>query len=518
VPVALALGTVAVPTLWVFGLMGWMSRPITPVSSTIPVLVMAVGITDAVHFLVRAHEFRRLFSTTREASIAVAAEIGSPTTVTAITSGLGFLSFLAGDMPNLQDFGLFAAVGIVGAWLLTFTALPVMFVRLRPAAPASPPPVFDLGDQFLRATREASRRRPARLIAITVALSLISLVGIAHLVPETSGWQLLGGSDPLVRSERLLRERLRPTDSLEVLYEAPAGHTIVEPIHLSRLARIEEALATVTNGRAVLSPLAVLRVAHREIAGTDLSVPPTASAAAQLLLLVEAADATSLGRILTPDHRLARLSAPYATDTTASIRIDQERVRTLLATAGVGPEGGMWNMTGTTILIAHQSDVILSSQIASFSTAFATIFLVILLFVRSLPLGLLGMIPNVLPVVAILGFMGFAGINLDVGTAMIASILLGVSVDDTVYFLIHYIHARQRGAGMSDAVAFTFAVAGKPALFCACVLALGFFVLGFSSFQSLSIFGVLSGFSVLLAVCCELVLMPATLELLGRRS
>jgi predicted RND superfamily exporter protein len=122
------------------------------------------------------------------------------------------------------------------------------------------------------------------------------------------------------------------------------------------------------------------------------------------------------------------------------------------------------------------------------------------------------MIPNALPVALVLGFMGWAGINLDMGTAMIASIVLGVSVDDTIYFLVHYQTARQQGTNVRDAVAYTFEKAGKAALFSAVFLALGFFVLAFSSFQSLAIFGLLAGITILLAAGSELLILPALLE------
>ena len=181
-------------------------------------------------------------------------------------------------------------------------------------------------------------------------------------------------------------------------------------------------------------------------------------------------------------------------------------------------DGTNWSLTGSTILLAHVSELVLEGQIASFTTAFVTIFVVLVVFLRSFRLGALGMLPNLYPVAVILAFMGFAGIYLDVGTAMIASILLGVSVDDTVYFLMHYQRARRQGADVADAIAYTFAIAGKPAIFCAGSLAIGFFVLGFSSFQSLAIFGLLSGVAVLLAAVTELILMPAVLRVTAGRS
>jgi predicted RND superfamily exporter protein len=248
-----------------------------------------------------------------------------------------------------------------------------------------------------------------------------------------------------------------------------------------------------------------------------LSVPTRGDQASQLLLLAEAADAEGVASVVTGDRRLARLSAGYAWGGSDAVREDLRILREELGALLGG--GGSWSLTGSIVLSAHVADLILEGQIASFSTAFLTIFAILFLFLRSLWLGALGMIPNVYPVAVILGFMGWTGINLDVGTAMIASILLGVSVDDTVYFLLHYQRARRGGATVRDAIAYTFSISGKPAIFCGSIIALGFFVLGFSSFQSLAIFGLLSGVAVVLAGATELFLMPALLEVTaGRRE
>jgi hypothetical protein len=515
--VVLALATVAIPTIWAFGLMCWIGRPITPIVSTMPILILVVGITDAVHFLVRVHDLRASVASLHEVVLRVAREVGAPTTVTAFAAALGFLSFLAARIPNLRDFGVFASVGILGAWLTTFTLIPAALACFGVRARPRPSAAFALADRALEVLRGFARRR-AWLVLGTAAVGLaISLLGLARLVPDNDTLKLLGEGDPLVRAEHFLRERLRPLDTLEVLYEPPEGESVTEPEALSRLVRAEAILEERMGARPVLSLLPVLRVAHRELVDGSLRVPTGGAQAGQLLLLAEAADADGVASVVTPDRRLARLSAGYPWGGSDAIREDlrvlRERLGALLGDAGT------WSLTGSIVLSAHVADLILEGQIASFSTAFLTIFAILFLFLRSIPLGVLGMIPNVLPVAAILGYMGWTGTNLDVGTAMIASILLGVSVDDTVYFLLHYQRARRGGATVRDAVAYTFSVAGKPAIFCGSIIALGFFVLGFSSFQSLAIFGLLSGVAVLLAGATELFLMPALLEVTaGRRE
>jgi hypothetical protein len=514
--VAITLATVTLPMVWAFGLMCWAGRPLSPVLSTMPILILVVGVTDAVHLLVRVHELHHVGQRLDDVVRAVVQDVGPPTTVTAITSALGFLSFTAGRVPNLRDFGTFAAVGILGCWLTTFTFTPasilLLRVRVRPGAPRS----FALGDAALECARMLSVRKSHLVLSVAAIALVVSALGISRITPENDTMKLFGEGEPIVKAERFLREHLRPLDTIEVLYEVPEGKTVAQPEVLARLGRAERLLEQRTGVSPVLSILPVLRIAHRELIGGALELPRTSEQAAQLLLMAEAADVATARRVVTPDGRFARLSAGYAWAGSRSVRDDL----TILA-ARLPPdqsEAGLWSLTGSLALSVHMGDVILESQIASFSTAFLTIFAVLFLFVRSLSLGLLGVILNGFPVVLVLGFMGLAEINLDVGTAMIASILLGVSVDDTVYFLLNYRRARIGGARVRDAIAYTFAVAGKPALFCAAILALGFFVLSFSRFQSLAIFGLLSGVAVLLAAIAELLLLPALLETIAARG
>jgi predicted RND superfamily exporter protein len=508
--VVLTLLAVGLPTLWTFGLMGWTGRPITPVSSTLPILILVVGVTDAVHFLVRAYELRGTRGSLEETLLEVAREVGPPTTVTALTSALGFLSFLAAPMPNLREFGVFAAIGILGAWLLSFSLLPVALVRLPRILRAPRSAAFGWGDRVLGAVHRVARRHAQAIAGATVAIAALALFGISRIEVDTDTISLRGERDAVVQDERFIREQLGAAAWLDVVVRAHDGRSLIESDALARLERAEAALAAEAAG-PVLSVLPALRIANRELGDGTLAVPRDPHAASQLLLLAEAADPDALARVLTPDRAAARLSAGFAWGGVAAIEQQTHRLGERLA--AILGDGEDWFVTGHPVFAARIGDLILESQVASFTTAFLTIFAVLFLFLRSVPLGLLGIVPNLFPVIAILGFMGFAGIHLDVGTAMIASILIGVSVDDTIYFLLHYREARRGGATVEDAVAHTFAIGGKPAIFCAAMLALGFGVLGLSSFRSLALFGLLSAGAVLLAVVAELFVLPALLEL-----
>jgi len=516
--VLLAMATSGVPGLWVFGLMGWLDRPISPISSMLPILILIVGVTDAMHFIVRVLDRAKSGDTADSVIQLVAREVGPPTTVTAATAALGFLSLLAGRIPSVRDFGLFAAIGIGAGWVLTFTLTPIVIRRigLSGSRPRSALPAFSLGDWILDEMRSIARRRAGTVLVASALLTVLAVHGVVQIVPENDPLKIIGSEDLLARSEQFISERLRPTASIEVVYSPPVGTRTFGADTLARLENLEAYLSSESGGSPVVSALPLLRIANRELVTDHLELPSSPDAAAQLLLILELANPEGVHRVVTPDGRAVRFSVAYDWSSGSAIEADLARIRREVDE--ILGEGGSREVTGSVFLAAHMGDLVLSSQLASFGTAFLTIFLVIFLFIRSIPLGFLGIVPNAFPVVLILGLMGYAGINLDVATAMIASIILGISVDDTVYFLMHYRNAREGGANVHDAIALSFARAGKPALFCTLILATGFLVLGLSQFQSLAVFGVLSSLAVLIAGASELFLMPAILEWLDRRT
>jgi predicted RND superfamily exporter protein len=149
--------------------MCWTGRPVTPVVSVMPILILVVGITDAVHFLVRVHDLQPTRESLREVLRRVAREVGTPTTVTAFTAALGFLSFVAARIPNLRDFGVFAALGILGAWLTTFTLLPAAIALFGAGLRPSASPAFALGDRVLEGIRGFARRRARTVLGVAAA-------------------------------------------------------------------------------------------------------------------------------------------------------------------------------------------------------------------------------------------------------------------------------------------------------------------------------------------------------------
>ena len=169
-------------------------------------------------------------------------------------------------------------------------------------------------------------------------------------------------------------------------------------------------------------------------------------------------------------------------------------------------------ITGLVPFFLKIDQYVVRSQINSFGVALLTTLLLLSALSQSWRLGLLAMAANVLPVLLILGLMGWSGIPLDISTVMIASIAIGIVVDDTIHFLYRYRRETQAGEAAMEGIKRAFDAVGPPILIISIVLSGGFFVMALSNFAPTSYFGLLSGLTVLVAILGDLILLPALIQ------
>jgi predicted RND superfamily exporter protein len=251
---------------------------------------------------------------------------------------------------------------------------------------------------------------------------------------------------------------------------------------------------------------------HRAETGGALGLPDDDRALRDELGLLEESGHALVRRFAEPELRALRLSVRLRAVGTAesaplvdAILTDADRL--------LGAEYEL-EPTGALYLVVHDSTRLVAQQVSSFGTAIALVVLAIGLLFRSLTYTVLALIPNVMPIVWTGGLMGVAGIELSTGTAMIASAVLGLVVDDTIYYLSHYRHA-YRGDAVAAIFETTRAV-GAPVTAASVSLVLGFWVGAFGSFKPTIYFSLLTGLTMITGVACDLLVLPASLVLTER--
>lgn len=519
-PAVAVLVSVGLAVVWTFGAMAWLGWPQSTLTQALAPLVLVIGVCDGIHVVARyaAERARAGPDAAPDALLRrVAADVGGPCAITTATTAAGFLSFASSELVSFGRFGGAAAFGVVAALATSFTLLPILLRSLAPRA--LPDRVPALWARGVRALGAAGRRRAGAILALALLAGVAGAFGLARLTVDASFEDLYGEESRVVRWVRFVGEHLRKPDTLEVDLALPEGAEPSEPEVLRSVARAGERLAALPElgpARSIVEPLGWMR---RLFSGDQPEAQAPAEsrrANARLLELLGRSDRRLAERFVAEEGRHLRISLP-------SEKPPQARLRALLAEARARldaslPEGLRATLTGPLQVVHALIDAVRATQLWSFAIAGLVVAGLVALFLRSATATALALVPTLLPVLWTLGAMGLVGVRLDVGSAMVAAVVLGLAVDDAVHLLAQY--GRRRAAGEAPGPAVEGAVrhVGRALVTTSLALAVGFSALALSPWRSIAAFGGLSAAAILAALAAALLVLPAGVHLLAGRG
>jgi predicted RND superfamily exporter protein len=513
--VALPLATTAVSVAVTQGIYGMVGLELNAITALLPPVIMVLAVAVSVHLVqgwVQAADDLR----GTERILAVVHKLAAPCFFCSLTTALGFSSLLLAELPAVRQFGLFAALGVVVSFIVGMTLVPVG-LSLWPAAGAGvhAVPEHRWLVRLLAASARVSTERPGVILAIFVVLTAAAAAAIPQVRNNTDLVRFLKPTAALFRDTMFIDEHLTGVHALEFLVERRDGAPLVRPGDVARIERFERTAAALPDVAATTSILPVLRQLARAERGDDsLALPTDAGDLDYLFALLEAAEDRSLiDKLLAPDARAARVTvrlhavgtavaAPLADRLTASAR------EIFGADYTVEPTGAFYH-------VAHDSNRLVRDQVRSFAVGILAVFAAIAFLLRSLRWTAVSLVPNVMPLVWTAGLMGATGIDLSSGTAMIASAVIGLVVDDTIHYLAEYRRCWRGDA--REAVFATTTGVGAALVMNNLVLVLGFWVGCFGSFKPTIYFSLLTGLTMISAMLCDLFVTPACLVLMDRR-
>lgn len=513
--VTAALVTLLVALVWTFGGLGTLGWPQDAILQTLAPLVLTTGVCDAIHLLSRYASLARTGPLTRagrrEALTRAAQEVARPCLVTTATTGGAFLSFATSDLETFVRFGVVAALGVAVCLVLTFSLLPLLVLALPAERAARAARVAEGWEAALDALARVALRRRAAILALTALLFAACGAGwLLHLRVDTDGYEMYGEHSRVIRWIRFVEQHLGRSDTLEIEIALPEGEALESPRTLRTLEALGAALASIEGlgpARSVVEPIGWL---HRMLHDDDPSrqrVAATHAANAALVELVDLQDPALLESWVSFDRAHLRVSVEAefqsAARRAAALQEVHEKLRALV------PPGWGVTLTGPYAVGHDWVRDVQSTQLRSFATAFALVFAVVAVALRSPAWAALAMIPTLLPVVVILGAMGLLGMSLDVGRSMIAAVILGIGVDDAVHLLVQHQRLHAQGAERAEAVRAAVVTVGRPVVTTSVALALGFLALMISPWQTVASFGFFVALGILLALVADLLVLPA---------
>ena len=508
-----SLAPVGVAVVWAFGTMGWLGWPQTAVTQALAPFVLVVGVCNAIHLLSRYAgdpQSRSVDPEQRRAAVVrVSRDVGGACAVASATTAGGFASFTTSGAVSFVHFGAISALGVMSALLLSFSLLPILLVGSGPLRGRTPSRV-SAWDGVLAAVARGAQRRAGLILALTAVGGVACGFGIVQLRAEVDVYHMFGERTRVVRWIRFVEENLRRAFTLEVSVGIPEGRSVEEPEILDEVQRLAAFLSGVEGldkPRSILDPLTWL---NRLLHGDDPSQQRPAESAegnAELLLLLSMQHPGATDRWLSLDRSRLRISVTAAAGSYSQGADIVASVRRYLGSE-LPPD---WDaeVTGPIRVYTDMVHEVQTTQLRSFATAALVVFTLVTVFLHSLPWALAAMVPTLIPVLATLGVMGAWGIYLDMGTAMVAAVVLGIAIDDTVHLLVQYQRRRDAGARPARAIQEAVRHVGRAVVTTSIALSLGFFVLTLSSWESVASFGFLSGVAILGAMVADLVVLPA---------
>jgi predicted RND superfamily exporter protein len=522
--VALPLASIGIGLIWLFGLMALIGARFTILALMLPTLLLAIGCSYIIHVLNQvgiadqssATDDAQIPSQRAAAIVRDALKfIAVPVVVSALTIMAGFLSLAFTAIPAIRETAVFAALGAAFTLILSLTFVPASLVLLnrRQAALKGSVPRYlglriGLGGGMVRMLERVGRFATGHqtwLYVITGIIVIISLAGMRRIKIDIDYFHFFRPSSETSVGVAEIGRRLAGAVTFDLVIEGPRAGALEDRAVLERISELQAFAESggMSHTLSVVDFLKHLNRAFHDGEAGHYAVPAEPAAIAELL-----SDRRQIGGFLTEDGRTARILVRSTLSSSramsGAIAELEQRGRELLP-------GFRVFATGTFVLLNRTSDLIAADQRQSLMIALLTIYAMLALLFRSWRVGVTALVPNLIPVLFFFGFMGWQGIPLNLTTSLVASVVLGLAVDNAVQFIVRFRSLQQESLGLREAIIQSLRLSGRPIIYANIALASAFAVFAFSTFEPIQSFGLLSAVTILGCVVEDLVLLPARL-------
>jgi len=479
--VFLPLAGVLMAEIWTIGTMAALGINIYTITTMLPILIMAIGIADAVHFLSRerllAHQ--QAYVHRKERLVEVMHELWKPMVMTSVTTGVGFLSMLSSDLPPIREFGVFAAVGIVYALLITMLLFPAALMLLsEQQSHAKRKPMFS---NYVEWSSKLILNYPKRIMAFFAILMVISTVGVMKIHVDASMVAQFKPNDPLRQADTVLNQHFSGTTSLDIMIDTGRENGLLEPVFLQNIVNLQQEIENnpVVGDTSSIAEFLVLmnQALHADDPAYHV-VPESSDLAAQYLLLYSFSGAPDdFETFMTGDYRQAHIRINMKTDSTEAVASLLTSLKDKTDIWFPEDQGYKVDWAGTGFTLHRLAEMIIDGQITSLALSILSIFLLCWLMFKRLLIAAIAMIPVSLAVTVNYGTMGNLGIPLDIATALTGAMALGIGVDFAIHYLHRYHEESIADNSYAESVTNTNRSVGHAILFNSIVVVGGFLVL-----------------------------------------
>ena len=512
----LAVGVIILGAIFpAMGIAGWLGWYLTPTSAIAPTIILTMTVADCVHFLVTQFHLMREGMSKKDAVLESLRINFKPIFLTSVTTVIGFLSMNFSDAPPFRDLGNMVAIGVTLAFILTVILLPALIVllpiRKKAGSEASRVIMGCLADLVIR------YRRVLLVINTVLAVVLICFAPQNELNDEFVKY--FDETVEFRQATEFLTENMGGIYSIEVVVESGDEGGINEPAYLLAVADLVDWFHKQSEVVHVNTLVDTYKRLSKNMHGDNdawFILPDERNLAAQYLLLYE-------------------MSLPYGLDLNNQVNINKSGSRLIVSLKDLSSNQmlafeqrtRLWvethlpiysvEATSPTLMFSHIGKRNIIRMMGGTFCALILISMILMIAFKSIRLGLVSLVPNLIPAGVAFGLWYFIDGRIGLGLSVVTGLTLGIVVDDTVHFISKYRFARQeRQMSQEDAVRYAFSTVGVALWITSVVLVSGFAILTLSHFTMNSTMGFMTAMTITVALVMDLLFLPPLLMRMGK--
>lgn len=500
----LPLLTILIALIWTIGGMQILGIPLNLITVIVPPLVMTVGLAYAMHVLTDYYNARYEHA---DAGLSnkllipeVMQKVGQPVLLAGLTTAAGFMALTFSPLPAIDQFAWASVLGIGSSVILALTFMPAAIRMFGcPVKRTAGAKIFSRIADLL--TRLILRRRNS-IIAIGIGVIVLSLIGAGKIEVGSDYIRDFPADHPVRQDFAAINQAYNGANGFSIVLDGYIDDSFVQPKNLQAVKNLQRWLNQQPEIGGTLSLVDHLELLHATLAGSHI-LPSDANTSKQLLVL---AGGNSLRGIVDNQFRTTRIIVSSRVDNSRKVSQLLERIERRLSAL---PKPLTAHISGDNVLITQTVDEIASGQLLSISIALLAVLIVLALLFTSIRTGLITLLPNILPVAVYFGALGWMGIQLSPTTSLIACIVLGIAVDDTIHYLARFNQEARESASERGGTYLALKGVLRPVTYTTIALVTGFLVLTTSELQNQVRFGALAAFTLFIAWISDITFTPA---------
>ena len=492
-------------------------------TANIPVFIVAIGIADAVHIYIIWLMYRKKGLNNIDSVSRTLTKNMMPIFLTSITTSVGFASLAISKVVPVATLGIATASGAVLAFILSITMMPALLLisgnKIKAQDDITLEHHEDIIEEKYKTLANFIIANNKRIIISTSLIFVVFAIGLFQVKVDSNTIRYFDKDVEIRKATEFTMENLTGPMSYEIIVNSNEKNGIKNPDFMKTVQRFyDEYQKEFKDVRHISSLMDVVKQFNKVMNGGKeefYTVPDKQDLIAQYLFFYSMSlpQGMELSDKMDIEQRLLRVSAQInLVDTSMDIKMitwAQDWWKDTPYSAKV---------VGQTAMFAYMQSDVTDTLIYSISMALFVVSIMMLLIFKNIKLLAIFLLPNILPIVLVVGVMGWLGINIDLGVAIAGAIVLGVAVDDSIHFFYKYFDAKKKGYDIKDTLAYVYQYSGNAILFTTIILSASFLVFLGSDFAPNYNFGIVTAAALVIAFIADLLLLPALLSLLDNKT